>query len=362
VFQSAQKPLFTVLENSAITDALVTETEQNLRLTFAAKESRRSDNASERILCNPLIPFAFSFPLCDLLICELENQPEYTPSAAFAVENTACYETRKYRSTIEPLQRSLPGITVTSPARFSATARTAALALKYAYQKVVRRQIFARRPYPKKDPNYILTGAKELLECGHEIEVFPSEMETLTARKRNCHECSGWFGGLEIKKPIKKAARDVERGMRQAGESIWWPLAFAMAVLILFGYISKRESARDFTYSAPSDIYRILRRADANHYELRHVHRELGQIKYVRTQRAVFCTSYAPDLSAGQTITFIHYLDLGSCWDISGKDYHYTLETKDGHHPTLAPNCFVNGKNMTECSPNEKEANFPEEN
>lgn len=156
-------------------------------------------------------------------------------------------------------------------------------------------------------------------------------------------------------------ARDNSRQLRQrheGGKVRWWPVWFAVGICLFLVYLARQQSLREFTYSAPDDIFQILVRHDAHHYEFNHIHSEYGSVKYAERKRAAFCPDYGPDLSAGQTLVRLHYMDFGACWSIQPKGYGYTLETKDGIHPTLAPNCFVTAENMTDCKPNHMEAIF----
>ena len=169
------------------------------------------------------------------------------------------------------------------------------------------------------------------------------------------------FHKVEALPPTKSNWREYERLRdlvlrlrRNAGFSPWPPLAFALSVLVALAIWAHRQTSRDFTFSAPADKFQILRRFDAYHYQFRWIHNGLA----IADMPVVFCPNYEPQLSAGQTLTWLHYQDLGRCWDISLDNYGYNPETRDGIHPTLAPNCFVNDRDMTECKPNQMEARF----
>ena len=139
---------------------------------------------------------------------------------------------------------------------------------------------------------------------------------------------------------------------RYEGAGLWWPIAFAALVFVLLLYVGKRESARDYTYSAPADVHQVLVRHGAYHYQLNHIHNGSAH-----TEEAVFCPNYEPQLSAGQTLTWLHYMDLGKCWNIQPEGYGYRLQRDSAGRPTLAPNCHA-GPEVVACEPNFKEARF----
>lgn len=72
-----------------------------------------------------------------------------------------------------------------------------------SYQKVISRRPVPFQPNPKKEPKHILCYIEETLKCGHTVTVYPGELEPLTARRRNCHDCAGWNGALKL--PRRKA-------------------------------------------------------------------------------------------------------------------------------------------------------------
>lgn len=147
--------------------------------------------------------------------------------------------------------------------------------------------------------------------------------------------------------------------MKRIERELWPPLAFALSVLVGFALLSHRQSLRDKGFYAPADKFQILKRSDAYHYQFRHLHYENGSLAYATELPAVFCPNYEPQLSAGQTLTRLHYQDLGRCWDIAPEGYGYSFETTDGVTPTLAPNCFPNNvSGLYECKPNKTEAMF----
>ena len=141
-------------------------------------------------------------------------------------------------------------------------------------------------------------------------------------------------------------ARDLSRRLRNRGASPWWPLVFACTTFVVLVLVAQRRTMKDFTYL---ERLQILQRYDAYHYKMSH----LGVPFDVK-----FCPNYEPQLSAGQTIVWIHYADLGRCWDILPEGYGYRLQRDAAGNPTLAPNCFVNDRDVTECKPNPTEARF----
>lgn len=362
-----QKPLFRVLENSAL--AHVTNSEQNGCLESGRRTVEVPITRISSIMTTKRIPFAFSFPLCDLLICEFLPE-SFHESACGNQESSACYENGISKTglqsgiaqeaialvheTSRPFNvHSLPSTLPSLGAR--PLAKKVSRVAQYILQKVVSRKPIGFQPNPKKVPNYILCYVEETLECGHVVKVYPGEGETLTARKRSCHECSGFFGGLklsDLKKPAQKAWDETKRKM--SGKGNGWAIPFAFATVAILVTAALHQQTKDFTYTAPADKFQILKRFDAFHYQFRWIHNGAAALDFP----VVFCPNYEPQLSAGQTLTWLHYQDLGRCWDILPEGYGYDFETRDGLHPTLAPNCFVNDRDVTECKPNSMEARF----
>jgi hypothetical protein len=159
---------------------------------------------------------------------------------------------------------------------------------------------------------------------------------------------------------ILESARELSFRLRnRKGESIWIPVGFAAVMCLLLVFAARRDSAHDFIYSSPSDRFQVLIRRDSYHYRFNHIRSmDSGLIHSELEMEAVFCPSYEPQLSAGQTITWLHYADFGKCWDIQPKGYGYRIERDGAGKPTLADNCFVNASDVTECKPNFTEVVF----
>jgi hypothetical protein len=138
---------------------------------LTANKTRRSDNAEYQVFCkassrlfadaSPLpvaepTVYAFSFPLCDLLICELD-----TPEAS---------DTNFY--TVTKVTRHLNARTATALPAVHVAVRGALSVAEYILQKVVR-----RKPVPflksEKDLKNLGCYILETLECGHTVEVHP---------------------------------------------------------------------------------------------------------------------------------------------------------------------------------------------
>ena len=198
---------------------------------------------------------------------------------------------------------------------------------------------------------------KETLECGHKQAVYPTEGETFTARKRSCHECLKEFvQAVESKKPVQGIVRAAKR--KAAGNGIR-ELAFASAAVIILVFAAHLEKQRTFIFQAPADKFQILKRFDAYNYQFRKIHTEHGRIT-TSLVHAKFCNGYEPPLSAGETLTRLAYIDMGSCWFIESKGLGYDFEIDARGHNTLAPNCHE-GQRIVECSPNLTEADFGKE-
>src|SRR6185312_14875714 len=225
------KPVFKMLDESATYDALVTKTEHEA-LAKAKLGPITSTKSFESI------SYAFSFPLCDLLICEF---PESVTDSEQVSTNV--------------------GLS-TSFVPESQLAEKISRVAHYIYQKVVRRKAIPYQPSPK-NPKYLLCYVEEELECGHKLTIYPNDGETLTARKRNCHECSSWFGGLKLlpgKKANASILRSYERIKKQAGKSIW-PLVFAALAFCAFVLIA-HPWAKTRVYCSsctPQTSFRVLK-------------------------------------------------------------------------------------------------------
>lgn len=301
---------------------------------FGAKDWRKSAYGEEQVLCKvrkpkPLnsislarsgdISFAFSFPLCDLLICEFP-----TDSSVVGLSTSLVPESQ--RSVAEKVSR----------------------VAQYIYQKVVRRKPVPFQPSPK-EPKYLLCYVEEELECGHKIEVYPGDSETLTARTRSCHECAGWFGGLKLppgKKPNASILRSYERIKKQAGKTSWWALIFAGGTLGLFALIVLTHIPKVYVYQAPADTLQILGKVDPFHYRMRQIH---SGPSFSREFSATFCSNYSPMFSEGETLTWLAYEDRGKCWSVSSKVLGYTFLRDAEGNVKLAPNCYWKDDVLATC-------------
>lgn len=65
-----------------------------------------------------------------------------------------------------------------------------------ALRLVVRREPFPFQPNENQPQLFVFVT--ETLECGHTLDIIPSETEPLIAKRRNCHECSGYYGALRL--------------------------------------------------------------------------------------------------------------------------------------------------------------------
>lgn len=135
---------------------------------------------------------------------------------------------------------------------------------------------------------------------------------------------------------------------KNAGFAWWVPVLVALALCLLFILWLVLNQPKGYVYSTP-DRFQVIQRYDAYHYRLNHV----GQGEFAVT----FCQSYEPQLSAGQTLVWLAYLDRGKCWDIQPKGYGYRLLRDAQGRPILAPNCNA-GPEVVVCSPNPTEARF----
>lgn len=218
---------------------------------------------------------------------------------------------------------------------------------QYIYQKVVRRKPIPFQPSPK-NPKYLLCYTEEELECGHKLTVYPSAIETLTARKRSCHECSSWFGGLKLppgKKPNASILRSYERIKNSKGAS-FWPLVFAS--LTVCGFIVLAHPwAKTRVYClgcTPQTSFRVIKSYNKRDFLM---------------QRVVDGVSEPPEmrrfdedspLEMGFTLTYLKFEDRGSVWSVRGIDPYFRLLRNENGWPTLPSNCRPDlDQNHTAC-------------
>ena len=310
------KPVFKMLDESATYDALVTKTEHEAlaKVKLGPITSTKSFES---------ISYAFSFPLCDLLICEF---PESVTDSEQVSTNV--------------------GLS-TSFVPESQLAEKISRVAHYIYQKVVRRKAIPYQPSPK-NPKYLLCYVEEELECGHKLTIYPNDGETLTARKRNCHECSSWFGGLKLlpgKKANASILRSYERIKKQAGKSIW-PLVFAALAFCAFVLIA-HPWAKTFVYCSscvPQTSFRVLKSFNKRDFLLQRVVDGIPEAPEMRR-----FDEDAP-LEMGFTLSYLKFEDRGSVWSVKGIDPWFRLERNDKGWPTLPSNCRPNlATDHTEC-------------
>lgn len=235
---------------------------------------------------------------------------------------------------------------------------------QYIYQKVIRRKPVPYQPSPK-HPEYMLCFVEEELECGHTVTIHPHQNERLVARTRNCHECSGWFGGLKLPKKPTESVKKTVRSLKQSGYASGPVLGFACLCFVGFTclslWLAKHQTANTYRYAAPTDRFQILKRFPGGlNYQLRWIHSENG-VTSTRFIHAHFCEGYIPPFSAGETLSYLAYQDVGSCWFIQGNTLGYDFELGPDGHDSLAPNCHEGSKGYVECEPVINEAIFPEE-
>jgi len=272
----------------------------------------------------PTLPF--SFPLCDLLICEFNQvdtvlplgvtpRPEtktnlYKPSHPFGI----------YRGRLSPKSK--------------AARQTLCELAQLIYQKVVSRKPVPFQVNPTL-PN-LACYVEETLECGHVTVVYPGELETLTARKRSCHECAGAFGGLLLGNPAKKRAQSIAAARRKmAGQTPWWALGFAVGCASLLVFAVASRWPKTFYYSYPTDYLRVVQRLNDRDFMVQRV--DHGKALDVTMMR--FCSDYLPWVEGGHTFSWIRYDDHRSCQSIGPEDRGFDVVRDSKGLPVLAPNC-----------------------
>lgn len=209
------------------------------------------------------LPYHLQFPVCDLLISEFET----------------CSENVTGTGLLDFPQTPQIPLTDTKPSPVERLSRVA----HYIYQRVIRRKAIPFQPSPK-NSSHLLYFVKEELECGHTVEVYPDGVETFTARKRNCHECSSWFGGLKLpegKKPNASILRSYERIKKQAGKTQWWAIAvaaFCTASFISIAYLCRPKLT---IWQYPEDEVRVLAQYSPFDFQLQQIHEGVPQIPTV---------------------------------------------------------------------------------
>jgi hypothetical protein len=264
------------------------------------------------------IPFAFSFPHSDLLICEF---PDIAP-----VTNSEQTEKKGH----------IPSkvTSVTSNAVVRKVSRVA----QYIYQRVVRRKPVPFQP-SLKNPSYLLCYVEEELECGHKVTVHLDGVETLTARARACHECSGFYGALRLPQNGKKAnasiLRSYERIKKQAGKSLW-PLLFAAACACVFVYFAHPwAKTRVFCSTCtPQTSFRVLKSYNKRDFLMQRVVDGIPEPPEMRR------FDEDSPLEMGFTLTYLRFEDRGSVWSVRGIDPYFRLEREDSGLPTVPKNCY----------------------
>lgn len=207
----------------------------------------------------------------------------------------------------------------------------------YCYQSVERRILFGVRPNPRKAPDYILCGCREILACGHEVITYGHEGERLIARKRNCHECARWFGGLsldDIKKPVQRAAPAAKDKM--AGHGYYWPITFAFAAASLLAFAIYLHIPKVQIYQEPHVSVRVLQQFNTWDFRLQTVIDGIPQTPSVWH----ICPQGDPPLfEIGMTLTRWTFIDKGKCVEIGPGQNAYVIKRDSKGWPKIPDNC-----------------------
>lgn len=255
------------------------------------------------------IPWHETFPYSDLLVCEFQ-----TEQSAVGLSTSLVPESQ--RSVAEKVSR----------------------VAQYIYQKVIRRKPVPYQPSPK-EPKYLLCYVEEELECGHKIEIHPGGAETLTARTRNCHECSGWFGGLKLpegKKPNASILRSYERIKKQAGKTQWWALAVAAFCAVSFISIAYLCRPKLTIWQSPGDEVRVLSQYSPFDFQLQQVHEGVPQIPTVFHFDP---KEPQPQFEIGETLSQLIWEQKGEYQSLGSRAMPYKIERDSFGWPKLASNC-----------------------
>ena len=145
---------------------------------------------------------------------------------------------------------------------------------------------------------------------------------------------------------LKNSRKHLPRGFTK----VWSATLFASICAALIIGAAIYGQSKEFVYSDPSGVFQILKRYDAYHYKFNQI--GVGELA------VTFCPNYEPQLSAGQTIWWLRYIDKGKCWDIQPNGFGYRLVRDASGKPTLPPTCFINAQDITQCKPNPLEARF----
>lgn len=315
-----QKPVFRVLEDSALQDAQV---------------SQSPISGEQQVLCTLGPRFDFSSPDADWLLLEFDllcqDNLHKEPSSSVNNLNTKVpYELSDgILSTNPTINRVTPLLLGSSPLRSSreSTVRRVKGVAQFILSKVVSRTPVCFRPNEKSAPNHILFWMKETLECGHKQAVYPEEGETFTARRRSCHECLKEFvQAVEGKKPVQGIVRATKKKI--AGNSVW-PLAFAALLVLACVLWFRSHRPIGYTYAAPDDTFYVVDQFSDFDFLMQRTH--LGVSQPMMTLH--FCHDYMPLFKAGMTLTWFSFEDRGSCISIAPADRGYVIERGPDHWP-----------------------------
>ena len=298
-----QKPVFRVLEDSALQDAQV---------------SQSPISGEQQVLC-PIPPrFEFSSPDADWLECEFSLLMDTLRDGT-----TVPYRELSTPAKVPPL---LLGYTPRRLLRESTVRRVRGVA-QFILSKVVSRTPVCFRPNEKSAPNHILFWMKETLECGHKQAVYPAEGETFTARRRSCHECLKEFvQAVEAKKPVQGIVRATKK--KVAGNSIW-PLLFAALLVLACVLWFRSHRPIGYTYAAPTDTFYIVDQFGDYEFLMQRIHQGVA----LPPMTYHFCHDYQPLFKAGMTLTWFSFEDRGSCISIAPADRGYVIERGPDHWP-----------------------------
>lgn len=123
------------------------------------------------------------------------------------------------------------------------------------------------------------------------------------------------------------------------GHSIWPPLVFASAAMVVFALAVAQHTRHVYFYSYPENYLRVVQNLDPCLPD--------GSCGYRFVMQAVtdgvagqetemhFCKGMQPRFEAGHSLSWIRYANLGSCQEIDG----YDVVRNAGRLPVLPPNC-----------------------
>lgn len=140
---------------------------------------------------------------------------------------------------------------------------------------------------------------------------------------------------------VKKQWKDYEllrlwtRRYKQAGESPWWAIGFAIGCASLLIFVVATRWPKSYFYAYPTDYLRIVQKLNESDFMVQRVDHGLAQEQTMMR----FCSDYLPWFEAGHTLEWIRYDDHKSCQSVGPEDRGFDILRDANGMPVLPPNC-----------------------